>query len=178
MANKSIVRIDRVRSIYNGHLESIVYNGELQNGWVAQVGGVVSGNRDLRQAVQPKAGEGRLVLIAAPEINVSEYVKTDARLDNFFIPAGKPARAYHLESGDVFSVTYEGLTLIGNEAKVGNYLVAQDGFKLKEVETLTGEEGFVGKILDIEQLGTTTLIGQPGTVGHTYKYVGIEVIKN
>jgi hypothetical protein len=174
---KSIVRLDRVKSIYNGHIESIVHTAELQNGWVAQVGGLKNGNRDLRTAVTPTAGAGALVLIAAPEIVKSEYVRTDNALENFTNEAGKAIRAYHLERADIFSVTYDGLTLIGTDPVVGNYVVAQAGFKLKEVAAVT-TEAFVGKIIAVETLGTSTVIGQAGTIARINKYVVIEVVKN
>lgn len=174
---KSIVRLDRVKSVYNGHIESVVHNAELQNGFVTLIGGLSGGNRDLRTAVQPTAGAGALALIAAPEIVQSEYVKTDNALENFSIPAGKAARAYHLERGDIFSVTYDGLSLIGAEAVKNNYVVAQAGFKLKEVAAVT-TEAFVGKIIDLETLGTTTVIGQAGSIARINKYVVIEVVKN
>lgn len=177
MAGKSIVRLDRVKSIYNGHIESIVHNAELQNGWVAQVGGLKDGNRDLRTAVQPTAGAGALVLIAAPEIVKSEYVKTNNALENFTNEAGKAVRAYHLERGDIFSVTVDGLTLLGANPVVGNYVVAQAGFKLKEAASVT-TEAFVGKIIEVETLGTSTVVGQNGAIARINKYVVIEVVKN
>lgn len=178
MAN-AIVRLDRVRAVYSGHIDSVVYNaGILQNGFVGVVGGYVSAaDRELRTFVQPTAGAGSLVLIASPEIVKSEYVTTDNALENFSIPAGTAARAYHLESGDIFSVTTDGLTLIGADAAVGNYVVADAGFKLKEVAATTTEK-FVGKILAVETLGTPTLVGQAGVIARINKYVVIEVVKN
>lgn len=174
---KSIVRLDRIKSVYNGHIESVVHNAELQNGFVVQIGGLSGGNRDLRTAVQPTAGAGALALIAAPEIVQSEYVKTDNALENFSIPAGKATRAYFLERGDIFSVTVDGLTLLATDAVVGNYVVAQAGLKLKEVAAVTTEL-FVGKIIQLETLGTTTVVGQAGAIARINKYVVIEVVKN
>ncbi|MEK5036307.1 hypothetical protein MKY96_33180 [Paenibacillus sp. FSL R7-0302] len=178
MAN-AIVRLDRVRAVYNGNIESVVYNaGVLQNGFVGIAGGyATAADRELRTLVQPTAGAGNLVLIYSPEIVKSEYVKTDNALENFSIPAGTAARAYRIEANDIYSVTTDGLTLIGAEPVKGNYLVADNGFKLKEVTAHTTEK-FVARILDIEVLGTTTVVGQAGAISRINKYVVIEVIKN
>lgn len=177
MAN-GIVRLDRVRSVYNGHIESVVYNaGVLQNGFVVKAEALVAGERDLRKATVPVAGDGGVVLIASPEVNEAQYTRNDSALENFSIPAGKAARAYHLEAGDIFSVTEDVLTLIGAGAVVGNKVVVDNGLKLKEVAEVT-EEGFVGRIIDIETIGTQTVVGQAGAISRFNKLVGIEVVKN
>lgn len=176
MAN-SIVRLDRVRSVYDGHIDSVVHNATLQNGFVVKVGDLVAGSRELRTALVPAAGDGALVLIASPEISYPQYVLTDNALENFSTPAGTPARAYHIESGDIFSVTNDGVSLIGTDAVVGNFVVADAGLKLKEVAAVTTEK-FVGKIIAVETLGTTTVVGQAGAIARINKFVVIEVVKN
>jgi hypothetical protein len=174
---KSVARLDRVKAIYNGHIESVVHNAELQNGFVVQVGGLVNGNRDLRSVVVPTAGAGDLALIYHSEINPDETYRGNASLQNFSIEAGKAARAYRLEKHDIFSVSYDGLTLIGTDPVVGNKVVAQAGLKLKEVASVTTEK-FVGDIIQLEQLGTTTVVGQAGAIARIIKLAVIEVLSN
>jgi hypothetical protein len=177
MAN-GIVRLDRVRSVYTGHIDSVVYNaGVLQNGMVGKAASLVSGERELRTLTVPAAGDGGLVLIASPEVNYSQYVQTDNALENFSIPAGKPARAYHLEAGDIFSISYDVLSMIGTDPVVGNSVVAQAGLTLKEVASVTTEK-FVGKIIAVETIGINIPMGQAGSVGRINKFAVIEVQYN
>lgn len=182
MVNKSIVRLDRVTAVYNGPIESVVYNGgELQNGWVVEVGGLSNGNRDLREAVKPSATTKRVALIAHPEIRYEEYTKADAALEKFAVEAGKAARTYHLAPTDIVSISNDGLTLLAANAVKGNLVVLEAGsFKLKEIEvgSLTGTEVFVGEIIDVEKIGTATVVGQPGAIGRVNTLVVIEVRKN
>lgn len=173
----SIARLDRVKSIYVGNIESVVHTAELQNGNVVKLGTYVAGQRDLRNVVVPAAGDGALFLVYTSEINDAQALSTDAALENFVIPAGKAARAYELQRGDIFSVTQDGLTLIATDAVKGNKVVAQVGVKLKEVTTVTTEK-FVGSIVDIEVLGTTTIVGGAGSIARINKYVVIEVLSN
>jgi len=175
-----IVRLDKVRAVRTGEIESVVYEaGDLQNGFVGVAGDLKAGERELRVLTQPTDRTAKIVLIANPEINYSEYLRTDYALENFFIKAGKAARAYRLARGDMFSITYDVVDLIGATPTKNNYLVTQAGsFKLKEVTTLDGTEGFVGKIADLEQWGTSTVIGSNGTIARINKFVVVDVIQN
>lgn len=181
MEKKSIVRLDRVTAVYNGPIESVVYNGgELQNGWVVEVGDLAGGNRDLREAVKPTAKK-RVALIAHPEIRYEEYTKADAALEKFSVEAGKAARAYILAPTDIVSISNEGLTLLDSKAVKDNVVVLEENsFKLKEmaVGSLTGDEVFVADIIDVEKIGTNTVVGQPGAVGRVNELVVIQVRKN
>lgn len=176
MAN-GIVRLDRVRAVYNGHIESVVKkDGELQNGYVVDAGTLVTGERELREAKVPTAGKGGVVLVAHPEVTPDQRTHADMALENFKIPAGKPARAYHLEAGDIFSVSQDVLTLLSTDAVVGNYVVTDNSFKLKEANSPSTEE-FVGKIIGIDTIGTQAIFGS-GVTTRVNKLVVIEVVKN
>jgi hypothetical protein len=176
---KSVARLDRVKAIYNGHIESVVHNAELQNGFVVVVGGLKDGNRDLRSVVVPTAKCGDLALIYHSEINPDESKRGNASLQNFSIEAGKAARAYRLEKHDIFSVSYDGLTLLSTAPVVGNKVVAQTGLKLKEIATADlSTEIFVGDIIELEQLGTATLVGEAGVISRIIKLAVIEVLSN
>ena len=186
MSTYGIARLDKVRSVYTGHIESVVNNDEvLQNGMVCMVGDLVTDERELRTAVKPitaKLSTDPLVLVAAPEVRYEEYLKSDNALELFATPAGTPARAYHLEKGDIFSVTEDMVDAIEYDApEVGKYVVAQnDSFKLKEVEDYT-DEVFVGKVIQLETIGTTTYVGSVAggpQIGRTNNLVVIEVLKN
>lgn len=184
MATKKygVVRLDRVRSVYSGHIHSVVKeDGILENGMVGVVGDLLEDERELRKLETPKGTEEPVVLIAHTEINYAQGKITDSALENFFIPQGTPARAYSLEREDIFSVTKEMVTPLASDVVKNNRVVTESGsLLLKEVEevSLTGTEAFVGKIIDTEKIGTTTIVGQAGAISRAMEFVVIEVIKN
>lgn len=174
----AIVRLDKVHSVYSGHIYSVVNTGaDMDNGNVVKLGTLVTGERELHATVTPSAGDGSLYLIASPEIIYDQSTSKSGALENFYIKQNVAARAYKLEAGDIFSVTYDGLTLLAADAVKGNKIVAQSGLKLKEVASVTTEK-FVGTILDIETYGTTTVVGQAGAIARINKYVVIQVLSN
>lgn len=179
MAN-SVVRLDKVKSVYGGHIYSVRAVEEMQNGFVAHLGSLEAGEREVYSIEKPSTAsipEKGVVLIAHSPIVYDNARMTSNSEQNYKIEVGETVRAYELVPHDIFSVTKEGLSLIGSDAVAGNYVVAQNGsFKLKEVATLTGDEKFVGKIIRQDQVGTTVATGQFG--GRILTYVVIEVVKN
>jgi hypothetical protein len=175
MAN-SVVRLDKLKSVYGGHIYNVLAPEAMQNGFVAALKGLKDGEREVYEI--EKAGTDKPVVLIAH----SPIIYDDARMaskseQNYSIEADEVVRAYEVNKHDIFSVTKEGVDLIGADAVAGNYVVAQAGsFKLQEVDTLAGTEAFVGKIVRQDQIGTTIATGQFG--GRILTYVVIEVIKN
>lgn len=172
------VILNKVKSVYVGHLYHLVHNDELQNGMVCHVGDLVEGEIDLRHVEVPNAetiNEKPLVLIRDSEVNYDESSRANAALNKYKIDAGKPARAYELNRDDEFSVT---TNMLNGTAEVGKYVVAEAGsLKLKVVDAPTTEV-FVGKIDRLETKGTISFVGAPGQVGNINEYAVIRVIKN
>jgi len=183
MEKKGIVRLDKVKSCYVGHIYSVQANEELQNGFVGHLGELIDGEREVYSLVKPTTEsikKDTIVLIANPEINYEERTMNDYALENYSIPANEASKAYELNKTDIFSVSDDMVDVIdkSNGAKKGNYVVAQDGsFKLKEVESLDGTEVFVAKILPLETIGTTTVIGMPGHIGRMTKFIPVQIKK-
>lgn len=179
---RGIVRLDKVRSVYNGHIDSVVnQTTDLENGMVGLVGDLVAGERELMTFNAPTGATDKgISLIAANEIVYSQFRLTDNALENFYIPAGTAVRAYSIERGDIFSVSFPVMTAIANNTPVkGNYVTLQaNSFKLKEVATLAGTEGFTGKIIDTEVWGTTTVLGQAGSIARITNLAVIKVLSN
>ena len=179
MAN-SVVRLDKVKSVYVGNIFDVRAPEALQNGFVAHLGDLEAGEREVHAIEKPttaSVGQKSVVLIAHSPIVYDNARMGSNSEQNYAIEAGEAVRAYEIGARDIFSVTKEGLSLIGTDAVAGNYLVAQNGsFKLKEVATLAGTEKFVGKIVRQDQIGTTVATGQIG--GRILTYVVIEVVKN
>lgn len=178
----AVVRLDKVKSVYSGHIFSVEAPETLQNGFVAHLKGLKAGEREIYELDKPTTAsisKKGLVLIANPAINYDESKMSSASEQNYQIKAGEIVRAYELNPHDIFSVSKEGIDLIGADPVAGNYVVAQNNsFKLKEVASLAGTEKFVGKIVRKDTIGTTTVAGAAGSVGRIIEYVVIEVIKN
>lgn len=178
----AVVRLDKVKSVYGGHIFSVKATEEMENGMVAHLGNLLPEEREVYGLQKPATAtiaQKGLVLIAHSPINYDESKMSSASEQNYSIEAGEVVRAYEIHEKDIFSVTKEGLDLLGENPVAGNYVVAQNGsFKLKEVATLAGTEAFVGKIVRKDVLGTKTVTGQAGVVFRALEYVVIEVVKN
>jgi hypothetical protein len=145
----AIVRLDKVRAAYNGNLESVKMVAEQTNGVVVKLGGLVAGERELKNGVAvTDVTKDEVVLVAAPE------VMYDARkygLKDFVIPAGQAARAYHLAVGDIVTFTAD---LISGAPALGKYVVPANGaFKLAAAADLTGGTRLAFEVIEVTTLG-------------------------
>ena len=139
------VFLDKIKA--TAHLESVVASADLPQGQFATLG------------VLGDDGESRVVTKATDEASADVFVAEapisygDPHFDlgGYKAKAGKTARAFHLEKGDVLSVT----TDLVSGAKVGDSLTVGDnglGFKKaasgKGIAMLIGQEahGFDGDV--------------------------------
>lgn len=177
-----IVRLDKVRSVYNGHIESVKSadtNLKLENGFIGVAGELT--DREIRKFEKPKDATTKgLVLIYNSEINYDESTRTTYALEAFSgLDSFNASRGYSLEKGDIYSVSLDMIDAIGAKPVKGNYLVAQaNSHKLKEVASVTGTEGFVAKVGGVEQFGTPTVVGQAGVIQRVMELVVVDVIQN
>lgn len=119
----------------------------IENGNVALVGALATGEREVYLATTPAADSALndIVLIATPELNYDERLKN---LNQFRNEAGEIARGYRLRSGNIFSVTAEALT--ATTPAVDNIVELQADTKLKVVSSLTSGSTKVGTVIAIE----------------------------
>lgn len=189
MSDYGILRLDRVVSAKVGSIESMVHDDVLQNGMIAMVGGLVEGEREIREVIVPtsvKLEQEPVVLIGAPEVRYEEYTRTDNALEKFATPAGEPARSYWLKQADIYSVSENMVTPLDGDAgpQVGNFVVAQDGSLIvAEIETPTySDYAFLGRIIDLESIGTSHVVGGDASgqivMSRIMNLVVIEVYKN
>lgn len=178
----AVVRLDKIKSVYGGHIFNVKATEDMQNGQVGHLGDLLEGEREVYEIAKPTVDsikEKGLVLIAHSPINYDESKLSSASEQNYAIESGEVVRAYELHEKDIFSVTKEGIDLIGDAPVAGNYVVAQAGsHKLKEVAAIVGDEAFVGKVVRKDVLGTKTVTGQAGVVVRSLEYVVIEIVKN
>ena len=164
----SVVRTDKLMGTdVRSMLESIKYMGSgstetaIENGNVVKVGALVEGEREIKVATTPAANDALddIVLVAAPEVLYDERLKN---LDEFRTEAGRVARGYHLHSGDIFSVTKDGLDFATDEStdgKVGSVVELKAGVKLGVVAAATGATSgstVLGSIIAIDVVGRHT----------------------
>lgn len=125
---------------------------EVENGTIVEIGALIDNKHDLYAATLATSASTitNCAVIGTPEIIYDDQLKKN--LDDFINEAGKPAAAYLLGHGGVFSVTKEGFvggtvpTTTGKTVNVG----IGTGGKID-----TAGEG-LGTVLAIEKAGRYT----------------------
>lgn len=184
-------RLDKVKAVYCGHIESVkseTASLKLQNGFVGTVGGLLENadgtlEREIKVFEAPAGISATdLHLIYNPEINYDECHTKYNALSNFEgLDASNASRAYELVRNDMFSVSKDGLEGTPSDIVVGSYVVAKAAsHKLEVITALTEDStyGFTGIIRQIENIGTTTYVGENGQVARSNEWVVIEVLSN
>lgn len=164
MANYCVVRTDRMMATdVRSMLESVKYqvadtegamvDTAIENGNVVKVGSLISGEREVKSATTPAATTklDEVVLVAAPEVMYDERKRN---LDEYRNEAGQIVRGYHLHSGDIFSVTAEGLK--NASPAVDQVIELAASTKWNNVATATQGSTVVGKIIAEEVVGRYT----------------------
>ena len=177
-----VVRLDDVRSIYTGHIHSVVYKDDiLENGMIGVAGDLLPNERELKELKVPTGTSEPVVLIASPEIVYEQYKITDNALENFYIPVGEPARAYDLEYNDIFSVSEQMVKPLDEATGIveGTHVTSANGSLLMtEIASPTGDEAFLAKVIQRESIGTTTIVGQAGAISRRIDWIVVRVIRN
>lgn len=151
MDNKhSVVRTDALTGTdVRSQLVSVKYMGTdgktataIDNGHVVAIDALVEGEREIFVGKDMTGSEslGDVVLIASEE---TMYDNLKKNLDDFTNAADDIARGYHLNHGDMFSVTSDALE--GTPA-VGSKVALKAGTKLE----VGGSGTVIGKIIAIE----------------------------
>ena len=170
MLNYAVVRTDNMYGTdVRAGLVSIEYMGAngstptaIENGNVLKVGALLSHGTSpdityereifVGSAVAANDSLDSVVLIATPEIVYDERLQA---LDDFRNEAGKPARGYHMHSGDIFSVTKGALDGAASPA-IGNIVELKAGTKMNVAASATSGATTVGKIIAIDVVGAYT----------------------
>lgn len=164
MAIHAVVRTDLMSGTdVRADLVSIKYMGadgktptDFDNGNVLKVGSLMDGEREIFTGSAPTAGDdlNDIVLVATPEVMYDERLRN---LSDFYNVSGKPARGYHLRSGNMFSVTADALdgTFTATDAK-DKVVELQASTKMNVVDSLTSGSTQVGTIVAVEIAGPYT----------------------
>lgn len=153
--NHIMVNLDRVKAVYDGNMESVVNTADMDNGSFVGLGAEDTTNRELRAVVVPTTASiltDEVLIVKSPEIQGAMYIP-GTELKDFYNPANKPARAYHLAVGDIFTITTDGVT---GTTSVGKFLIPQNAStQLAVAADLTGGTRFAAKIIEAGTFGYT-----------------------
>jgi hypothetical protein len=156
MAIQGAVRLDKVQAKKYGNIESVKHTADLQNGFVFYAENLSSGEREVKDVIQPATANlasKSLLLHASVE---TVYLAGQTLLD-FYVPTGSVGRAYNLTKGDIVTITDNVIT---GSTVVGQYVVPQNGsLQLAAAADLSGGTKFQGKVIAKE-----TVYGQSATV--------------
>jgi hypothetical protein len=148
---KGMVRKDKIKSTYNGNLESVKHSAELQNGNVVFIGDLAAGEREVRNVVIPLTAAlptGKIYLIGTGELTY----RVGETYADFSTPIGGKALAYELAEGDVFTVS---TNVITGTAEVGKYLIPTNAsLQMSVANDASGTSKFAAKIIEL-----TTIYG-------------------
>ena len=159
----SVVITNKMQATKAGNIESVKYYdaqddpAAIDNGHVLMLDGLDAGEREIKRGIAPAAVTDEVVLVAAPELIYDEQFKADGGLDDFQNEADRPARAYHLYRGDIFSVSDGAINALGAAPVVGNMVVVDPGeTMLVEVApgNIPANAKFIGEIIRKDVLGT------------------------
>lgn len=173
MANqlRSTARLDKVKSVYNGHIFSIRATQELENGFFVKLGDLEANNIEVHDMLVPQTGD-RLVLIANPAIIYDNTARLGADQERFYyMESGEVVRGYEIVENDVISISKLG---IEGDAVQGEYLVAGNGLNLVPSAT-PATDGFCAKVLRFDKVGGALSIN---LTHQATEYVVMEVLSN
>jgi len=148
---KGYVRLDKVRA----HVDNIYCATDLENGSIIQRTGVMSADGESFQVVAPTDVTNKyaelMMHVSVPMV----YDNTRFNEREFFLPATKVGRAYHLYKGDIFSVSTDMLT--GAPAVGDTYVPVNGSFKLSKAAAVAQTAAFKCVALESIGYGTSTV---------------------
>ena len=156
MTIQGAVRLDKVHAKKYGNIESVKHTADMQNGFVFHAENLSSGEREVKDVMQPATATitAKSILLHASVETV--YLAGQTLLD-FYVPTGSVGRAYLLKAGDIVTITDNVIT---GSTVVGQYVVPQNGsLQLAAAADLSGGTKFQGKVIAKE-----TIYGQSATV--------------
>ena len=150
MVSNAIIRLDNVSATHDGSLlKSVKLTTPLQNGSVVEIGGLVAGEREIHSTATPKVTSTYFGILCTPELMYDEK----KQMDEFINSVDKPARAFVPTKGDIFSATVEAFS---TTPKVGNAVELAAANTMKVVASATSGSTQIGKIVEIDVVGSKT----------------------
>ena len=139
----------------------------VDNGVAIKMGEYTGDGLQTRYATIAKAGD-KIAVTGNPAIVKDAFTKAQEAEYNYFIPAGKPVKAYEVlgEDYEIFAVAQYQFTSAADTVKVGAYVTVDGNGGWTATDTNpTTTNGFVGKVHSI-------------AANQFYPMVRIEVLQN
>lgn len=160
MANYNVVE---TTNMFGAKCLSFQATTDIENGMLIAKGDLVTGEKEVYSATVPTADD-EVYLVANPAWSYDDSSATSQNEENFINKTGIAFRGYQLKKDNKFKTYSTGITPIDEDTAlaVGQF-VTVDGttYKPKAV-TAKPTSGFIGKIVDIEEIGFPYCVGSLG----------------
>lgn len=158
MAKHGIAESTKLQGCMN---VSFVATEDVDNGSIVANGGLATGYTDVYTASKP-AKTDKVYIVIHPVYGYDERLAEEKNEDNYTNEAGRIFRTYELKPDRKFKVSSNMITPATEtkdsvtkdvELAVGQYVVANDDYKMAAVTTAPTDAKFVGIIETIEETG-------------------------
>jgi len=191
MAKHGIAESTKLQGCMN---VSFVATEDVDNGSIVANGGLATGYTDVYTASKP-AKTDKVYIVIHPVYGYDERLAEEKNEDNYTNEAGRIFRTYELKADRKFKVSSDMITPATEtkdsvtkdvELAVGQYVVANNDYKMTAVTTAPTDAKFVGIIETIEETGFPYFGSSKGVQTSNMGYVldtrivkvKIRVIKN
>lgn len=149
-------------NMYGSKCLSFQANADVENGFLVAKGDLVTGEKEIYTATVPTDSD-EVYLVANPAWSYNDNSAVDQNEENFINKAGIAFRGYQLKKDNKFKVYSTGITA-EKDLAVGQYITADGStYKPKAVDSKP-DTGFIGKIVDIEEMGFPYCVGSLGQI--------------
>jgi len=192
MANYNVVE---TTNLYGSKCLSFQATTDIENGMLIAKGDLVTGEKEIYTATVPTTDD-EVYLVANSAWSYDDSSTTSQNEENFINKANIAFRGFQLKKDNKFKTYSTGITPIGEDTAlaVGQFITIDGTTHKPKAVATKPESGFVGKIVDIEEIGFPFCVGSLGqnviigsgdtavTMGYSVDTrvtkVTIEVIKN
>ena len=151
---------------------SFQYTADIENGTLVAKGDLVTGERQVYQAVLDASKP--TFLVAHPAWNYDDSTYLRAQEDAYINVANKAFRAYELKANKKFAITSYSV-VNGDAVVVGDELGVDATGKLDKA---VADSALIVKVTAIDNYGFAYAVGSAGTVDTNAKMITVEVVKN
>lgn len=160
MANYNVVE---TTNMYGSKCLSFQATADIENGFLIAKGDLVTGEKEIYTAGIPTTSD-EVYLVANPAWSYNNNSATDQNEENFINKAGIAFRGYQLKKDNKFKVYSTGITPVDadTDLAVGQYITVDGTTYKPKAVAAKPTDGFVGKIVDIEEIGFPYCVGSLG----------------
>lgn len=180
MADYTVVETTKL----TGDCYSFQFNADIENGGLVTKGDLVSDELEIYNAALPATATLKtepVYLITQPAWTYDDNKTVDKNEENYINPKNRSFRVQKPLPTNRFKISDTGIEKIDDNTAlaVGQFVGLAEGTSKPKASAATPtDSAFVGKIIDVTDVGFAYSVGQAGNVGAVTKKVLIEVVKN